>query len=280
MADLRKPKKYYAVNSGRNPGIYTCWDDCKEQVTGFSGAKYKSFPMREQAENYMNSAFLSVTKEAEPTLSTENIAKIQQILLESSQGQQYDPISRDISKTTILTAGSALPNELISEETLIGYTDGSCVSLDGKLKGDGVGGSGIVLLRNDLVLGRWAIGSPEYPTTNNRAELNAIFMLLTFVSSLSFSTLVIRTDSQYSINALTRWISNWKKNNWRKSNGEVVLNKFLLGSIDNMIEFFKRNGKEIRFEHVYGHRGDKYNEEADFLANDGRESMIPFIRNK
>lgn len=41
--------KYYAVAKGRKPGIYLTWKDCKEQVYGFGGAKYKSFSSQEEA---------------------------------------------------------------------------------------------------------------------------------------------------------------------------------------------------------------------------------------
>lgn len=47
---LIKKKKYYVVWKGRKPGIYTSWDECKAQVEKFTGAKYKSFPTKEEAE--------------------------------------------------------------------------------------------------------------------------------------------------------------------------------------------------------------------------------------
>ena len=47
-------KKYYAVKVGKSVGIYNNWEDCKNQVTGFSGAIYKSFPTLEEAKNYLN----------------------------------------------------------------------------------------------------------------------------------------------------------------------------------------------------------------------------------
>lgn len=43
-------KKYYVVWSGRIPGIYTDWDICRQQVNGFEGAQYKSYPTQEEAE--------------------------------------------------------------------------------------------------------------------------------------------------------------------------------------------------------------------------------------
>ena len=36
-------RKFYVVWVGREPGIYEDWDDCREQVDGFPGAKYKAF---------------------------------------------------------------------------------------------------------------------------------------------------------------------------------------------------------------------------------------------
>ena len=45
--------KYYAVKKGRNPGIYTSWDSCLEEVKGYSGAIYKSFKSLEDANEFM-----------------------------------------------------------------------------------------------------------------------------------------------------------------------------------------------------------------------------------
>ena len=46
--------KYYAVKKGRNPGIYTSWDSCLEEVEGYSGAIYKSFKSLEDANTFMD----------------------------------------------------------------------------------------------------------------------------------------------------------------------------------------------------------------------------------
>lgn len=43
-------KKFYVVWKGVKPGIYSSWDDCKAQVSGFEDALYKSFPTQEEAE--------------------------------------------------------------------------------------------------------------------------------------------------------------------------------------------------------------------------------------
>lgn len=45
-------KFYYAVKSGKNPGVYETWAECQEQVIGFSGAKYKKFSSYEEANDF------------------------------------------------------------------------------------------------------------------------------------------------------------------------------------------------------------------------------------
>ncbi|BAY29709.1 hypothetical protein NIES2107_15530 [Nostoc carneum NIES-2107] len=43
-------QKYYAVLHGRETGIFTSWAECEKQIKGFSGAVYKSFKTRGEAE--------------------------------------------------------------------------------------------------------------------------------------------------------------------------------------------------------------------------------------
>lgn len=44
---------YYAVACGLNPGIYNNWNECKIQVKGYKGAKYKKFTIYEEAAQYI-----------------------------------------------------------------------------------------------------------------------------------------------------------------------------------------------------------------------------------
>ena len=46
----KRKTKYYVVWQGLAPGVYETWETCKAQVHGQKGAKYKSFPTREEAE--------------------------------------------------------------------------------------------------------------------------------------------------------------------------------------------------------------------------------------
>ena len=46
--------KYYAVKNGRKTGIFADWESCRAQVEGFSGAEYKSFAKKAEAEAYLS----------------------------------------------------------------------------------------------------------------------------------------------------------------------------------------------------------------------------------
>ena len=53
---MGKPKKYYAVARGRNPGIYSSWfgaGGAEVQVRGYTGARYKGFPSLEEARQWL-----------------------------------------------------------------------------------------------------------------------------------------------------------------------------------------------------------------------------------
>lgn len=46
-------KLWYAVKSGRKPGLFTSWDDCKLQVIRYPGASYKGFFTKEEAMEFL-----------------------------------------------------------------------------------------------------------------------------------------------------------------------------------------------------------------------------------
>lgn len=46
----KSKKKYYVVWKGHMPGIYDNWLKAREQIDGYAGARYKSFPTQKEAE--------------------------------------------------------------------------------------------------------------------------------------------------------------------------------------------------------------------------------------
>lgn len=47
-------KKYYAVLTGREPGIYESWEEAKKQIDGYPKAEYKGFKTKADALKYLN----------------------------------------------------------------------------------------------------------------------------------------------------------------------------------------------------------------------------------
>lgn len=50
---------FYAVQVGRVPGVYSTWDECKAQVDGYPGSKYKKFKTDAEAQAFVKGEELS-----------------------------------------------------------------------------------------------------------------------------------------------------------------------------------------------------------------------------
>ncbi len=103
-------KKFYAVAVGRVSGIYTDWASAEKQVKGFAGAKYKSFPTKNEAEAWCGNPVYSVKKKSVPGKKNESTL--------------------------------SLPTKGVSDRIYI-YTDGGCSG------NPGPGGYGTVILDGD-----------------------------------------------------------------------------------------------------------------------------------
>ena len=105
----------------------------------------------------------------------------------------------------------------------------------------------------------WSAGGWPHGT-NNQGELMAVIDLLEATAHLG-EDLHIFCDSQYVINAVTKWMPGWKRKGWRKADGAPVLNRELLERLDRALQ-----GRRYRFEWVKGHAGHDLNEAADVRA--------------
>lgn len=50
---MRPVDKYYAVKSGKTPGVYTDWPSAQAQITGWQKPQHKSFATRAEAEAFL-----------------------------------------------------------------------------------------------------------------------------------------------------------------------------------------------------------------------------------
>ncbi|PIO75782.1 hypothetical protein TELCIR_02167 [Teladorsagia circumcincta] len=56
---------YYAVAKGHKTGVFTSWEECKKQTTGFKGAKFKKFDNEEEATMFAEGKTLKQIGEEE-----------------------------------------------------------------------------------------------------------------------------------------------------------------------------------------------------------------------
>jgi ribonuclease HI len=66
-------RKFYTVWRGVNPGVYDSWRECEAQTKGFGGARYKSFPSRELAEQALTDGYEAYLKSASSPQATKRM---------------------------------------------------------------------------------------------------------------------------------------------------------------------------------------------------------------
>lgn len=131
------------------------------------------------------------------------------------------------------------------------FTDGACSG------NPGVGGWGAILKYNQTEK-EYSGGAKE--TTNNRMELTAVVEGLNALKEPCNVT--IYSDSKYVVDAIEKkWLENWQRNNWKKSDKKPVLNQDLW---EGLVLAMRRH--KIKFIWVKGHAGHPENERCDVLA--------------
>ena len=136
------------------------------------------------------------------------------------------------------------------------YTDGACSG------NPGPGGWGALMLFGEH---ERELKGGEPQTTNNRMELLAAIEALEALKRPCKVNL--HTDSTYLRDGITKWIHNWKRNNWRTSAKKPVKNVDLWQRLEEAIE-----RHDIDWHWVRGHAGDPGNEAADALARQGLDA--------
>jgi ribonuclease HI len=132
---------------------------------------------------------------------------------------------------------------------------------DGASKGNpGPGGWGAIVAGNGKVV---ELGGSQARTTNNRMELMAALRGLQLAKSFPPGPRVVRTDSSYVINGITKWVKGWQQNGWKTKEKKDVLNKDLWSDLAEAA-----HGQAVAWEYVGGHVGIAGNERVDFIASE------------
>ena len=135
------------------------------------------------------------------------------------------------------------------------YTDGACLGNPGN------GGWAAIIIEPT---GEKQIVGCESSTTNNRMELKAVIEALKEIEVNSQVSLF--SDSKYVIDGITKWIKNWKINDWKTTNKKEIKNLDLWMDLDKLTSKFK-----ITWNWVKAHSTNEYNNKVDRLARNEAE---------
>ncbi|XP_048354142.1 ribonuclease H1 isoform X2 [Sphaerodactylus townsendi] len=280
---------YYAVRKGRQTGVYRTWEECKEQVDKYQYASFKKFSAEEDAWDFVDSGSshsastlvgdaknadaslpgdsAAVTKgfhstaDERPRNHTDNKTTFWSGYSSYKRRDEEPPESQRSRKCTKYTEVPHTPsgnNLSYMGDYAVVYTDGCCSSNGrrGARAGTGVyWGPSHPLNSSERLPGR---------QTNQRAEIHAACKAIEQAKSQNIKKLAVYTDSKFTINGITNWVPNWKKNGWRTSTGKDVINKEDFEKLAKLSE-----GMDIQWMHVPGHTGFMGNEAADHLAKEG-----------
>ncbi len=143
------------------------------------------------------------------------------------------------------------------------YTDGS------SLGNPGPGGWGALILSSSDAV---ELGEKSEHTTNNQMELLSLIKAFEYLAEggITDREITIYADSKYVLDGLNKWVEGWKAKGWKKADGKPVLNQALWQQLDDLRNFIATDNK-LFFEHVFGHRGEIYNERVDDIARNSAE---------
>lgn len=234
-------KFYYAVQKGRHPGIYENWSDCQREVIGATGAVYKKFKTRAEAEAFVkeNGYDLELPFGESETSSPSSVSTTKRSAV-APKGPLFHSVS-DVSEADVLQELSEVTTEALA------YVDGS-FNLS-----TGVYGYGGVLLRRD--------GSIRPLQGHGRDE--TLRTMRNVAGEIHGSMAAIQAAVDAGIASITIFydymgIEMWANGQWKTNKEGTRAYKAFIDQIRPRIE--------IRFQKVAAHTGVRFNELVDQLA--------------
>ncbi|MCS7035069.1 MAG: ribonuclease H family protein [Saprospiraceae bacterium] len=76
---MAKARAFYVVWEGVTPGIYTSWEEVRQQTHNYPGAKYKRFASREEAEAAYRGSYWSCIKKPPRAAGPKSPAELQRL---------------------------------------------------------------------------------------------------------------------------------------------------------------------------------------------------------
>lgn len=229
---------YYVVRKGLKPGLYNSWQECKEQVDGYSGAEYKKVVGRIAALKYLDPSIVIKKEKAKKNSKTASqSAKDKEVKV----GYDVKPIksTADVkSSETFIN-----PEDIRDEYEFIAFVDGSYDKFTKTY------GSGVIVLNTDNTYNTYSkAGYDEWDQWNIVGELEATKLALTKAHEFGIKNVAIYHDLKN--------ISLWATGEWRAKNKYT----------QEYVQFIEAMSKSLNiyFVKVKGHSNESiYNDLAD-----------------
>ena len=100
------PPKFYAVKSGRRPGIYTDWPSAQAQITGWQKPKHRCFSTRFEAQRFLNENEARVTENASESDANEETFGLHHTS-DNRSGSNRHPLAQKMAKSDTNGADTA-----------------------------------------------------------------------------------------------------------------------------------------------------------------------------
>jgi ribonuclease HI len=275
---------FYAVHKGKRRGIYTDWNECKQNIFGVKHPVFKKFGTKEEAEHFLIHGFGTKTNQS---------------MLDTLGKSNDTPSAGDNAKID----GNNENGEIVADANTNSkkhiihiFTDGSLIRKKSKNGAARVlCGYGIYIPAYGLMEELRYAGTIRDNKTNNRGELKAIIDGLNYIlccidetvgdtvaaapdaefphknDKLKETQIILYTDSSYSKLILGDTGVKYRKAGYliSKKSGEEVKNADMVQEIMEIRDKIAEYGMELVVKHVYAHTNlDTFEANGNRLADE------------
>ncbi|KGQ07143.1 Ribonuclease H [Beauveria bassiana D1-5] len=233
-------QKFYAVQVGFRPGVYTTYAECAQQTAGFKGALFRSFISRSDAEAFAAGQKVATTSEGPAKYYAVAVGNPTGIFnewddaaeaIKGVKGPKYKRFSSRAEAVDYIREYGSMEAVMALGERLTGSTTGGTkIEMPTQVK---------------------------KPTKTTRVPPPL---------ALPQAPAGLIRVAAWPMAKPGRWAASWKRKGWVTAQGEPVKNQDIIRAVLARMEERGKAGGATQFEWVKGHASDRGNQAADALA--------------
>jgi len=268
---VKKKEKVYVVRKGHQTGIYTDWNKCERQISGFSCAEYRSFSPNDHKSinNYLKgksvqgNKYYAVKRGRRIGVYTSwEDCKKQTNGLESAVYKSFPTEEEAHAFLGIKNKKELLQLEIEQAQFYDKYSNYVNVYVDGSFNSNiEIYSAAFVVVKNETAIHQYArVGHDKQAASKIKhlaGELSAAMMGASFVAKKGFKKVMLYHDN-LSIRNLIEGTQKPKNEFQHK----------YIRYMDNLKQTYRI---KIEFTKVKAHNGNKWNELVDTLAKEAIE---------